>query len=106
MSKSPFLSAFVPSALALSALALALPSGALAADPQPGVVPPLAAAPPVPKIGTSPIAKPSVAWSPAPRVSEMRAVPGPDGELHIVCREVPNPKLRAHATIDAEHPTP
>lgn len=106
MNKSPFQSASVLSALVLPALALALPLGAFAADPQPGVVPPLAAAQPAPRIGTSPITKPSVAYSPAPRVSEMRAVPGPDGELHIVCREVPNPKLRAQAVTDAEHPTP
>ena len=83
---------------------LALPHGALAADAQPSFLTPARAA--APHLGTSPITKPQLAITPAPRVSEMRAVPGPDGELHIVCHEVPNPKLRAQAAHDAEDPTP
>ncbi|HVJ61564.1 MAG TPA: hypothetical protein VM555_02495 [Tahibacter sp.] len=91
----------------LPMLALALPFGAHAADAQPSFLTPArSAAQPAPHLGTSPIAKPQLAITPAPRVSEMRAVPGPDGELHIVCHEVPNPKLRAQAAADAEHPTP
>ena len=89
-----------------AAIAFALSFGALAAD-APATLP-LATrggTQPAPNLGTSPVTKPTLALRPAPRVSEMRAVPGPDGELHIVCREVPNPKL-AQAAADAEHPTP
>lgn len=85
-------------------LALTLPAGAIAAGAQPAFAT-LARSGPQPNLGTSPATKPSVTKMPAPRVSEMRAVPGADGELHVVCREVPNPKLAPEAD-HAEHDTP
>lgn len=91
---------------ALSALVLALPCGALAADSSPTFAALARDTGTVAKLGTSPIGKPELARSPAPRVSEMRVVPGTDGELHVVCREVPNPKLQRAAAHDAENPTP
>ncbi len=85
-----------------SALALTLPLGALAADAQPTFLTPARSA--TPRLGTSSAIKPALAPDPAARVSEMRAVPGPDGKLHIVCHDIPNPKLQA--AKHAEHPTP
>ena len=80
--------------MAMSALALALPLGAFAAGPQQTSAPLMRPGGASPQLGVQPIEKPQLKRSPASRVSQMRAVPGADGTLHIVCAEVPNPKLR------------
>ncbi|MEO8672672.1 MAG: hypothetical protein ABI411_15235 [Tahibacter sp.] len=38
------------------------------------------------------IQKPQSKLAPSPRLTEVRMVPGADGKLHQVCREVANPK--------------
>ncbi|UXI66921.1 hypothetical protein [Tahibacter amnicola] len=50
----------------------------------------------------SPIHKPQNKILPAPRVSEVRLVPGPDGQLRQVCRDIPNPALNKNKAANAD----
>lgn len=81
----------------LSALAFALPFCAFAAGPQPVSAPLMRPGGTSPQLEAQPIEKPQLKRSPAARVSQMRVLPGADGELKIVCTEVPNPKLKARS---------